>query len=112
MVIVEKCPQCQQLHAEGQLTCTQEPTEIEVIEEVAFSTAGAPPPAPRSDSLLHETLDERYRITRLLGSGGMGKVYAAEHLVTGKRFAIKVLNPQLANDEEARRRFAREARAI
>jgi serine/threonine protein kinase len=112
MVIVEKCPKCQQLHPEGQLDCTPELTEIKVIKEAAFSIAGAPARYPVSDSLLNEILDSRYRIIRVLGSGGMGKVYAAEHLITGKRYAIKVLNPNLADDEEARRRFAREAKAI
>lgn len=51
-----------------------------------------------------------YRITHLLGQGGMGEVYAAEDLTLGRRVALKVLNRSLAGLD--RDRFAREARAI
>jgi serine/threonine protein kinase len=114
MAMLEKCPQCQQPHPPGQLSCPPEPTEIELveIEEEAFSSVGAPAPAPPTDLLLGQLLDNRYRIERVLGAGGMGKVYAAVHLVTGKRFAIKMLHQQLTNDDEARRRFEREAKVV
>jgi hypothetical protein len=48
-----------------------------------------------------------YRVVRLLGRGGMGEVYEAEHLDHGRRVAIKVLNQQLAGRED-RARFLRE----
>ncbi len=48
-----------------------------------------------------------YRITRLLGRGGMGEVYAAEHIEHGLRVALKVLNHQI-DDPLARARFRRE----
>ncbi len=51
-----------------------------------------------------------YRVERLLASGGMGSVYVAEQLSTGKRRALKVLHPQFVRDESGRRRFAQEAR--
>ncbi len=91
-----------------------ESTEIDVVEiaEDAFSAAGRPPPAPPADWLLGQLLDDRYAIERVLGSGGMGKVYAAVHLITGQRFAIKMLHPQMINDDEARRRFEREAKVV
>ena len=38
-----------------------------------------------------ETLGGKYRFERLLGEGGMGAVYAAENLNTGRRVAVKVL---------------------
>jgi len=41
-------------------------------------------------SLIGTVLKERYKVIRLLGSGGMGSVYLAEHVSTGKKFAIKV----------------------
>ncbi len=58
-----------------------------------------------------ETLDGRYRLDSLLGEGGMGAVYTASHLVTGRKVAIKFLLAELADNTEAVGRFFREARA-
>lgn len=63
------------------------------------------------DPWIGRVIDERYRIARLLGDGGMGSVYEAEHLALGKRVAFKVIHPDLVKDEEALARFEREARA-
>jgi serine/threonine protein kinase len=69
-------------------------------------------PAPLPDPLLGQILENRYRIDRVLGTGGMGSVYLAEHTITRERYAIKVMHRQLAADQAALRRFEREARAI
>ena len=50
-----------------------------------------------------------YRLVRLLGKGGMGAVYEAEHLESGRRVALKVLSHSL-DSAEARARFLREGR--
>ena len=50
-----------------------------------------------------------YKIVRRLGRGGMGTVYEADHLPTGRRIALKVLSHSL-DSEEARARFLREGR--
>ncbi|HEY6558452.1 MAG TPA: serine/threonine-protein kinase [Polyangiaceae bacterium] len=49
-----------------------------------------------------------YRIRRLIGEGGMGKVFEAEERLSGRRVALKVLRPELARSEEARRLFTNE----
>jgi serine/threonine protein kinase/WD40 repeat protein len=52
-----------------------------------------------------------YRIVKLLGAGGMGAVYQADDEYLGRSVALKVMRPWMADDERARRRFLREARA-
>ncbi|MCC7538339.1 MAG: protein kinase [Deltaproteobacteria bacterium] len=52
-----------------------------------------------------------YRVVRRLGAGSMGLVHEVEHLRLGKRFALKTLQPELAERPDVVRRFHREARA-
>ncbi len=58
-----------------------------------------------------DVLGQKYRLDRLLGEGGMGAVFAAENLNTGRRVAVKVLHASLMTHPEAGARFVREARA-
>jgi serine/threonine-protein kinase len=59
-----------------------------------------------------EIIDGKYRIVRALGGGGMGYVYEARHLGTGRRVAVKVIQGEaLQQSAEAVARFQREARA-
>jgi hypothetical protein len=57
------------------------------------------------------TVDGKYRLVRLLGSGGMGEVYEAQHAGIGRRFAIKFLHRFLASSSDVVARFQREAQA-
>ncbi len=67
---------------------------------------------PVSDRLAPGTLlQQRYEIVRPIGSGGMGDVYEAIHLLLRKRVAIKVLHDQWARDRQVVARFVGEARA-
>src|SRR5882757_4497943 len=50
-----------------------------------------------------------YRVIRLLGSGGMGEVYLAQHPRLPRRDALKLLPPEWSADQEYRTRFTREA---
>lgn len=67
-----------------------------------------PPGLPQAGQVL---LD-RYRVERLVGTGGMAHVLAAKHVALGHDVAIKILDPTLVNDSDARERFSREARAM
>jgi YVTN family beta-propeller protein len=51
-----------------------------------------------------------YRVDGFVGRGGMGVVYAAEHVALGRRVALKVVAPELRSDQGFRDRFLREAR--
>ncbi len=53
----------------------------------------------------------RYRVIRLLGSGGMGQVFEAEHRLMRRRVALKIIKPQWLSSPEAVARFRREVRA-
>lgn len=63
------------------------------------------------DPLIGQTLDEKYRVEERLGAGGMGAVYRGRHLLMDRAVAIKVLHQRFVEDEAARIRFQREARA-
>ncbi len=53
-----------------------------------------------------------YKILKKIGSGGMGDVYVAEDTKLDRKVALKVLPPELAENEERRARFKREAKAV
>ena len=53
-----------------------------------------------------------YKIIRLIGKGGMAKVYEAENITLGTRVAIKILDESLSNNESIRQRFKNEARIM
>jgi serine/threonine-protein kinase len=80
-----------------------------VIEEERGSWFGEV--TDEEDELVGQTLGS-YHIVRILGEGGMGRVYEARHTrIDKKRFAIKVLHPELARNQEIIQRFQREAEA-
>jgi serine/threonine-protein kinase len=53
----------------------------------------------------------QYKLKRLIGSGGMGEVYLAEHLLMKRPCAIKVIRPEKAGDPKVLARFEREVQA-
>lgn len=72
-----------------------------------------PPPgdAKHADSRVGSVLSDRYRLDALLGEGGMGRVYAAEHVMMRKKLAVKILHRELTMVPEVVARFEREAMA-
>jgi tRNA A-37 threonylcarbamoyl transferase component Bud32 len=64
----------------------------------------------QDDEFVGTTLAQTYAITRVIGEGGMGRVYEARHTrIQGKRFALKMLHPEFARQPEVLSRFQREA---
>jgi eukaryotic-like serine/threonine-protein kinase len=62
-------------------------------------------------AIIGQTVSDRYRITALIGTGGMGAVYEAEHIGIGKKVAVKFISKENARENTVASRFAREARA-
>jgi eukaryotic-like serine/threonine-protein kinase len=66
--------------------------------------------APQGDFPPGTILVDRYQVLQVLGRGGMGSVYLAEHVEVGRKVAIKVLLPQWSQTDSIVRRFRAEAR--
>ena len=89
--------------------CTQCGTEYDLSQK--FCPADGSPLRLQSpdDPLIGQMVAERYQILSLIGEGGMGRVYLAEHVRMGRKSAVKVINPALATTADAISRFNREA---
>ncbi len=62
-------------------------------------------------SLVDSIVAGKYRVLKVIGSGGMGTVWEGVHVVLGTRVAIKFIKPRFSDQAEARARFEIEARA-
>lgn len=70
------------------------------------------PAAPAPAKIPAELVDHpRYRVVRVLGAGGMGVVYQAEHRLMERTVALKVVSRQLTSNPTAVERFRREVKA-
>jgi len=92
------CSTCQSRYPLDFLVCPRDATPLTVEGKEGI------------DPLIGKVLGEAYQVTRLVGEGGMGRVYEARHLrLKDRRFAIKVLHAEMARDPEIVARFQREA---
>ena len=84
------------------------------IVSAAIEANVAPARAPNTTAALAPgaVIAGKYRVDRMLGEGGVGRVFVAHQLGLERPVAIKVLLPELARDAQALERFSREARAV
>ncbi|MBI2838308.1 MAG: protein kinase [Acidobacteria bacterium] len=88
------CPQCRRCYDETTDACAEDGTRLEASRLLPYRISG------------------RYRLTFLLGEGGMGSVFSAHDEKLRRDVALKVIKAELLNDPEVRFRLEREARAL
>ncbi|MEO9143041.1 MAG: protein kinase, partial [Polyangiaceae bacterium] len=94
----KRCPTCNNRYPLDFVVCPRDATTLDVDMD------------SDADPLLGQVLGGTYRILRIVGEGGMGKVYEAQHLRIGHRkVAVKVLHPEYSRDRDVVSRFQKEA---
>ncbi|MBX7197710.1 MAG: serine/threonine protein kinase, partial [Sandaracinaceae bacterium] len=83
---------------------------VPVAPPRATPHASTPPGRTSAEQLVGQTLKQTWFVEGLLAAGGMGCVYTARHVRTGKRYAVKTLLPDERISMESLHRFEREAR--
>ena len=89
------CPVCERKFPDKMTLCSADASVLKRLD----------------DPLLGQTLAGKYKIEKLIKTGGMGSVYRGRHVLMDKTVAIKVLRPALAGDDAVVARFSREAKA-
>jgi serine/threonine-protein kinase len=89
------CPVCERKFPDNMTLCSADASVLKRLD----------------DPLLGQTLAGKYKIEKLIKTGGMGSVYRGRHVLMDKTVAIKVLRPSLAGDDAVVARFSREAKA-
>ncbi|MBK6462490.1 MAG: serine/threonine protein kinase [Myxococcales bacterium] len=119
-----RCPHCGTPHDAKAAVCPTTGRRIRTAEPAPRETLPRSPstgfsssvpavlePLTEEPSLIGQVLGNRYRVLSVLGAGGMGVVYEAEHLGLERHVAVKVLNPIQAKKKNTVKRFQQEARA-
>ncbi len=89
------CPTCLATFADSHAFCPTDGTTLRASEPAS--------------GMVGTVIADRYMILELLGEGGMGKVYLAQHVRLPRQAAIKFLHPHMVQDPAAMARFSREA---
>lgn len=89
------CPDCGTTYPDDTVFCSKDGKSLPIDE--------------KQTDLIGMVIAERYSVKKLLGEGGMGKVYLAEHLRLPQKAAIKVLHQDMVKDSNAKARFKLEA---
>jgi eukaryotic-like serine/threonine-protein kinase len=113
-----RCPSCGAQYGDEARFCTKDGTRLataaDAVRITSARTAEAPSAAAPQKVTSHanmtgQVLDRRYNIVKKVGEGGMSYVYLAHDVSANTRYAIKILSPALAKDENAMARLRREA---
>src|SRR5262245_66267642 len=91
------CPQCGKAYDDPIQVCPSDRPQLILID-------------PSDDPMLGKLIDDRYRLIRKIGEGGMGAIYRAVHVENLRVCAIKLMTGLSPGKEDAIARFKREAR--
>jgi len=97
--MAKKCPDCGELFGADAELCPYDGAPLEERSD-------------DRDELVGHVVDDRFRLERLLGAGGMGRVYEATQLSVDRRVAVKLIRYRGGTDRSVRERFEREARVV
>ena len=98
LALPKVCPNCHSRYPKEYRVCPQDAALLDDATE--------------NDPLIGAVLAGNYQVVRLLGEGGMGRVYEARHTrLGGKRFAIKLLHDEIVHQPDILARFEREAQS-
>ena len=107
----ETCAGDEVLHANVEALLASHRQAGNFIETPVVSLAASIVENGRADLLIGQTIGH-YKISQLIGSGGMGEVYLATDIRAGRKAALKLVPLRFTGDAERLKRFQREARAV
>ena len=100
-----KCPKCQAENSETQKFCSECAAPLWPVEDIDVTKTIETPVEKLSSGVI---LADRYEIIEELGKGGMGRVYKVHDKEVKEKVALKLLNPEIASDENTIERFRNE----
>ncbi|NUO48221.1 MAG: protein kinase [Polyangiaceae bacterium] len=112
-----RCPACGDVAVAGSTFCTSCGAKFVTAtvpgEPPVEALAGAKPEAQKPERVPPGTvIDNKYKVDRVLGEGGMGVVYLAEDVHTGAFIVLKAVRPELAHRRDVRERTLGEGRVL
>ena len=108
--LAQACPGDPALRRKVEALLAADEQAVSFIEAPAVQFAAPLLADKQAEPLIGRSLSH-YRIISLLGTGGMGEVYLAEDTALGRQVAVKVISGEAAENQDARKRLLREARA-
>ena len=105
MMMPVKCPKCNSENTETAKYCSECATPLQPTEDMGATETLETPAGQLTKGTLFA---ERYEIIEELGKGGMGSVYRAGDTKTKEEIALKLINPEVAADENTIIRFRNE----
>jgi eukaryotic-like serine/threonine-protein kinase len=98
---MKACPVCGRLYPPDAGFCPVDGQQLNSATQVPIA-------ADDQDARIGQLMCERYQMRRVVADGGMGRVYEALDMVDRRNVALKILHPEVAQDEVALERFKRE----